>query len=345
MKIAVIQPKMIGDVLVTSVIFVKLREKFPDAILHYIINANTVDVVLNNPNIDKLILLNPESEKGFSGFLSVLKIIKSENYDIIIDSYAKIKTGLLCKLSGVSKTISFKKWYSKFLYTNSLIRNKQSFSVATKAIEHRLLLLEPLEISFEVVKPKIYLTTTETENAKKILVENKIDTQKPIVMIGALGSSPRKTYPLAYMAKVIDEIAKNNEIQILFNYMPHQKNEVLQLYNLCDESTKQKIFIDFYTKSLRNFICVTSFCKALMGNEGGATNIAKAVGIPTFTIFSPQILKNDWNMFENGITNISVHVADYLNLDDVKKNELYNSFLPEYFSGLLHTFLVRNTEN
>ena len=42
MKIAVIQPKMIGDVLITSVVFEELRLKFPEATLHYIINKNTL---------------------------------------------------------------------------------------------------------------------------------------------------------------------------------------------------------------------------------------------------------------------------------------------------------------
>ena len=42
MKIAVIQPKMIGDVLITSVIFEELKQKFPTAELHFIVNKNTI---------------------------------------------------------------------------------------------------------------------------------------------------------------------------------------------------------------------------------------------------------------------------------------------------------------
>jgi len=76
MKIAVIQPKMIGDVLITSVIFEVLKEKYPNSQLHYIINSNTLPVVLNNPYIDEYILLNPEIEKGFKGFFSQTKRIK-----------------------------------------------------------------------------------------------------------------------------------------------------------------------------------------------------------------------------------------------------------------------------
>jgi heptosyltransferase II len=347
MKIAVIQPKMIGDVLVTSVIFVKLREKFPDATLHYIINQNTADVVLNNPNIDKLILIDPKNEKGFFGFKSRLKKIKAEQYDIIIDSYAKLKTALLCYFSGAKKTISFKKKYSSFFYTDTLVRNKKSFSAATKAIEHRLLLLEPLGINFEEVQPKIYLTPIEIEKAKKALIENNIDTNKPVIMISALGSSDAKTYPLIHMAKVLDKIAEFGAVQILLNYIPHQKETVLELFSLCKEATKTKLFIDFYATSLLDFMGITAHCQALIGNEGGATNIAKAINIPTFTIFSPKISKTDWNMFENGTTNVSVHVSDYLKIEKVNKKNLpslYLKFNPELFMSLLKSFIDFNIE-
>ena len=64
MKIAVIQPKMIGDVLITSVIFEELKQKFPKAELHFIVNKNTTPVLENNPFIDKIIILDPNTEKG-----------------------------------------------------------------------------------------------------------------------------------------------------------------------------------------------------------------------------------------------------------------------------------------
>lgn len=346
MKIAVIQPKMIGDVLITSVIFEELKQKFPKAELHFIVNKNTTPVLENNPFIDKIIILDPNTEKGLSGFIKQMNRIRFEKYDIIIDSYSKLKTALLCKFSQANKRISFNKSYSKFFYTDTIIRTKHSISTATKAVEHRLQLLKPLGIDFQVIKPKLYLENSEIENAIKILNLNNIDLKKPIVMISAIGSSQAKTYPLHYMAKVIDEIAENKSVQILFNYIPNQKNTALELYNLCQLETQEKIFFEIYANSLREFMALTSQCTALIGNEGGAINMAKALNIPTFTIFSPFILKNDWNMFENETTNISVHISDYypnLSLNESKNDtEIYKLLKPELFNNLLRLFLNKN---
>ena len=144
MKIAVIQPKMIGDVLITSVIFEELKQKFPAAELHFIVNKNTTPVLENNPFIDKVIILDPNIEKGILGFVKQMNRIRNEKYDIVIDSYSKLKTAFFCKFSGAKKTISFHKWYSRFFYTDTIIRTKHSISTATKAVEHRLQLLKPI---------------------------------------------------------------------------------------------------------------------------------------------------------------------------------------------------------
>jgi heptosyltransferase-2 len=346
MKIAVIQPKMIGDVLITSVIFEELKQKFPAAELHFIVNKNTIPVLENNPFIDKVIILDPNIEKRIFGFVKQMNRIRNEKYDIVIDSYSKLKTALFCKFSGAKKTISFHKWYSRFFYTDTIIRTKHSISTATKAVEHRLQLLKPLGIDFQVIKPKLYLQNSEIENAIELLNRNNIDLNRPIIMISAIGSSEAKTYPLEYMAQVIDEIAENKKVQILFNYIPNQKGIALELYNLCKLETQEKIFFDVYAKSLREFMGLTSQCAALIGNEGGAINMAKALDIPTFTIFSPFILKNDWNMFENETTNISVHLSDYypnLELKNSKNDTgIYELLKPELFNNLLLLFLNNN---
>ena len=349
MKIAVLQPKMIGDVLITSVVFEASRVKFPQAELHYVINKNTMPVVANNPNIDKFILLEPQDEKSLSGLVKQIKQIKKEQYDIIIDSYAKLKTALFCWFSGAKTSVSFHKSYTNFIYTPTVVRNKVSKTIATKAIEHRMLLLEPLDIPFSIIKPKIYLTNTEIAQAKNSLEQNGIAVKKPIVMISALGSSDSKTYPLHYMAKALNEVGKIENIQILFNYLPNQKPQAEALFKLCNAETQQKIVIDFYAQSLREFMAITSFCKALIGNEGGATNMAKALSVPTFTIFSPFILKNDWNIFEDGITNVSVHLSDFENVTINKKSNnslgFYELFKPELFEDLLTSFLKNNISN
>jgi hypothetical protein len=50
-------------------------------------------------------------------------------------------------------------------------------------------------------------------------------------MIGVLGSEWYKTYPLEKMAELLDFTVKETKASLLFNYIPNQKAEALELYN------------------------------------------------------------------------------------------------------------------
>lgn len=349
MKILVIQQKMIGDVLTSSLIFEILRKAYPQAELHYLIHKNTAAVIENNPFIDKIIYYKPEEMKSPFRFIPFLREIRDERYDAVIDVYSKIATGLISLLSNAPIRTSFKKSYTKTFYTHTYNHKIQPTTSAGLAVERRLLLLKPLlKQAPEIVKPKIYLTEKEIHEAKELVLAAGINLDKPVVMISVLGSSKSKTYPLPYMAKLLDEIVKTTNAQILFNYIPNQKEEVIKLYELCTIETQERIFVDLYAKSLRGFIALTSHCKALIGNEGGAINMAKALEVPTFAIFSPQIKKENWSLFEDGKTNVSVHLKDFkpeLFKDRPQKEialnsgELYKELKPELIFNYLNEFL------
>ncbi|MFD1095371.1 glycosyltransferase family 9 protein [Salegentibacter chungangensis] len=312
MKILVIQQKMIGDVLTSSILFEALRDKYPEAELHFMIYPHTAPVVENNPFINHIIYYPDKELKNPFRFISFLKKIRKQQYDVVIDVYSKIGSGLISFFSGAKVRTGYKKWYTRWCYSKSFRYAETPETEAGLAVENRLLLLSALSSDFPLeIKPKIYLTEAEIGKAREQLHKEGIDFKKPLFMIGVLGSSLKKTYPLAYMAKILDHLAETTEAQFLFNYIPKQKKEVLKLYELCKEKTRKKIFIELFGSSLREFIALTSLSDALIGNEGGAVNMAKAVNTPTFSIFAPQIEKNAWSLYEDE-HNVAVHLKDFL---------------------------------
>lgn len=349
MKLLIIQQKMIGDVLTTSILFKALKAEHPDAELHYVINSHTYSVVENNPFIDKVLFVTPEMEGNKFKFLAFLNVIKKENYDAVIDVYSKFSSNLMTKFSGAKIKISKKKWYTSHYYTHTFKDAKTPKTSAGLAVENRLQLLRPLcNNSPTTLKPKVYLTLNEIEDSKQFLTDSKLDLSQPVFMISVLGSGDNKTYPLPHMADLIDAIVEETNGQILFNYIPKQKHEAKTVYNFCKANTKKNILFDVFGNSLRDFLAITHHCTALIGNEGGAVNMAKALDIPTFTIFSPWILKEAWNMFDNDTTNISIHLKDVKpelyegkSLKKMKGEvfSLYDSFPPQVIIPKLKMYL------
>lgn len=340
---------MIGDVLTSSILFEALRKEFPEAELHYMIYKNTYPVVQNNPNIDRFIM--PEKDQSLS---SLIRKVKKERYYAVVDVYSNLRTALLTGLSGAKFRIAYSKKYTRPICTHVFSRKIEAETIAGAAIEKRLRMLSPISNNFpKEIKPKIYLEEEEIACAKNLLEQSGIDPSENLYMIGALGSSVKKTYPLPYLAKLLDQIVEKTNASLLFNYIPSQRTEVDKLFNLCKPKTKEKIQLDIYGKSLREFLALTYHCDGLIGNEGGSVNMAKALNVPTFAIFSPPLNKENWNIYEDGKQNISVHLRDFNQEIFQAKPEkqlkkewesLYQAFKPEYITSKLAEFLKINSK-
>jgi heptosyltransferase-2 len=342
---------MIGDVLVSTILFDALKKIYPDSQLHYLINSHTYPVVENHPNIDGFLFFTPQMEQSKSKAWILIKNVRAERYDLVIDVYSKLSSTIITLLSGTKKSISFKKSYTSFLYSDTVKHLSLDQVKYALALHDRLQLLSPLGIkSDQPPLPKIYLSSEEKKEALLFLKRHGIKDDLPIMMISVLGSGKNKTYPFAYMASILDFIiTQKPETQILFNYIPKQYNEAREIYNACNEQTKNRIFIDVFADDLRAFLAVTSQCNALIGNEGGAINMAKALDIPTFSIYAPWIRKESWDFTENDSKNISVHLNDFKpkhyktakHPKELKSlaEALYLEFEPEFLKPQLREFL------
>ncbi|MEG0848947.1 glycosyltransferase family 9 protein [Flavobacterium plurextorum] len=330
MKILVIQQKRIGDVLTSTIICNNLKTKYPDSTIDYMCYPNSVDVLKENPNIDNVIVLTNKVRKSIPSLFKFIFQIRRKKYNAVIDVYSKLETNLITLFSGAKYKVSYHKWYSSVFYNHSYERFDAVKSEHGLAIENRLLLLKPF-ISEKItdVKPKIFLKESEINDAKSLLKSHNIDTSKPLIMFGILGSEVYKTYPLEGMAKIIDFTVAKTNASIIFNYVPDQKDLAMEVYNYCSEETKKHIAFDLYCTELRSFLALLSQCEMLIGNEGGAVNMAKALEIPTFSIFTPSVRKETWQIFENEAKNASIHLKDL-------KPEIYEQHTEQYIKE--HTF-------
>lgn len=330
MKFLVIQQKRIGDVLTSTILSNNLKKAYPNAQVDYMCYANCVDVLKNNPNIDNIIILEEETRKNYFSLFQFIFKIRAKKYHAVIDAYSKLETNLITFFSGAKYKISYKKGYSSLFYNHNIERLENGTqSKIGLAIINRLKLLKPL-IKEEITdyKPKVFLTETEIREAKTLIDKFPLHNDVPTFMIGILGSEWYKTYPFEKMAELLDYTVATTNANLLFNYIPKQKEDAQKIFDLCKPETQKHIFFDLYANDLRSFLGLLSQCDALIGNEGGAVNMAKALFIPTFSLFSPSVDKETWQIFEDE-KNISIHLKDL-------KPEIYQQYDDKYIKE--HTF-------
>lgn len=350
-KALIIQNKRIGDVLISSVIANNYKAKNPDHEVHFMAYDYTHGVIEGNPNIDRIININDKELKKPAALLKLIKQIRQEKYDVIFDPYSKFQSRIICKFSNAGKTIghkSRKKMGNLGYYTNPVNISKEKTKICGKAIEDRIHLLQEAGTFTKIdYTPHISLT----QNEKQDTTLSRFSDKK-IIMLGILGSTPQKSMPYGYIAAIIDHIATKYDAYLLFNYAPAQKEEAMKIFDLCINKTN--IVIDVYAQTIREFIVLMNQCDALVANEGGTVHIAKALDKPTFTIFSPYVNKDHWASFEDGARHHSVHIKEmkpgliesftFEKRKEIEKNPeaLYRELTPELIIPELDRFLNHN---
>ncbi|MBT8302578.1 MAG: lipopolysaccharide heptosyltransferase family protein [Maribacter sp.] len=340
---------MIGDVLTSTVICENLRHVYPDCKVHFVAHENTLAVVANNPFIDRIIVFKNEYRESKRSFYGFLKGIKKEQYYAVIDAYGKLESNLIALYADATYKISHYKWYTSWIYTHTIKENLIPNEGLPLAIQNRLQLLNPILGSKNefITYPKIYLTIKEMEYAAKRVESIKTSSDQKLIMISILGSSPLKTYPPLYMAELLDTICAHTNAMLLFNYVPNQEKEAQAIYDLCSATTKEQIKFDFHPTSLRDFIALLSQCSTLIGNEGGAVNMAKALDVPTFCVYSPIIIKGAWHS-QKIAKHVGISLNEYkpnlfegVDKKQIKKHigEFYEAFKPTLFKESLQKFL------
>lgn len=340
---------MIGDVLVSSMICNNLKNEYPNAQIDYLIYPFTQPVVENNKNIDNVILFTDKIKNNKIEFVKFLYQIRKAKYDIVIDAYGKLESALITLFSGAPKRIGYKQKEKLWAYNFPVEHHDLPKTFAGLAIERRENLFKDLMTKPIDNLPKLFVTDEENREALAIFKSHQINPEKEnVIMLSILGSDMEKTYPEKYLAELINLVAKEENTRLLFNYIPKQFSQAKRIYDLCSEEAKSKINLDIIGENLRSFMGIMNHCKILIGNDGGAVNIAKALEKPTFTIFSPWIQKESWSIFEDGIFHKAVHLNDFhpeiiknKSRVDLKKNykHYYELFQPSLIFDSLTAFL------
>ena len=337
--------------LASSVIANNLKEWMPESEIHFFCYKPAQAVLQGNPNVDRIILFDDAELKKYAVLKKFAQMIRDENYDVLIDPYAKIQSRYITWFSGAKQRISFDKPVFKHLYTNVVPQADTTLLGYCKALEDRLKLLSPLGIDVRNLEYKfrIFLSEEEKTEGKNILRKAGIDFSRPVLMLGILGSSPSKSWSLDRMAQLIVHLQEQYDADILFNYMPSQREAVQQI--LGQLPSQRHVYPEVIGENVREFLKIMSACNAYIGNEGGGINMSKGLDKPTFSIYSPHKFPEIWGCMENLPEHDSVHLREirpdlYVNPDldkYLEKASDYYEMIPlEFVQQKLDSFMRHN---
>lgn len=107
-KILVIQTAFTGDVILSTAILEKLHAFYPDAALDILLRKGNESLFNGHPFLNSIIIWDKKSGKYKNAF-KVINLIRSRQYDLVINLQRFMMSGLFTVLSGAKETRGFSK--------------------------------------------------------------------------------------------------------------------------------------------------------------------------------------------------------------------------------------------
>ncbi|MFA5096957.1 MAG: glycosyltransferase family 9 protein, partial [Candidatus Omnitrophota bacterium] len=226
-RILVINPFGIGDILFTTPLIRAVKEAYPDCYIGYWCNQRVSPLLESSPRIDKVYALNRGDLKkiyrrsALAGIFSSLKLIRwlaRERFEICFDFSLDHRYSLLAKITGIRRRIGFNyKGRGRFLTHKIDISGYHDKHV----VEYYLDLLRFLNIEARDKALELAVTEGAKAKARNMLAARGIEEGVPVVGIapGAGGSWGKdagyKHWPALKFAQVADKLVDELKAKVL----------------------------------------------------------------------------------------------------------------------------------
>jgi len=259
-----------------------LHNRWPDAKIHWLVNAPYADVLSAHPAIDTVI---PFDRKGMGAtrktltplpVIRFLRSLRKANYDITIDAQGLLRSGLFTWATRAKRRIGYADARELgWLGLNSRVRIPQD----THTVDRMMALLEPLQINDD--KPDLRLYCAHDAVAT---VKADAEFGHPYVVLAPTSLWEAKRWPIERFAELAKRIAESG-LHIVVIGAPGEEDQCSPLLKLAEAGLP---VIDRVGKtSIGTMMAIIERSQAVVANDSAALHMAVGFDRPIVALFGP----------------------------------------------------------
>lgn len=309
-RILLIKPSALGDVVHTLPVLVKLRARYPQAQIDWLITPENAEIVRYHPALSNVVLFARRdfSKRGrrwraFVSFFDLLKQIRSAKYELIIDMHGQVRSAFFALISGARVRIGFDRPVKRGLTVSaehdlknipsrgwrgaregSWIAYTHRIPIPTldvHAIDRYLWVAPLLGLDDNPPDLTIHLSPQASDRVNRLLEEHGVPTSKPLVVLVPGTIWETKHWTIEGFAGVARQFLQDGFAVALAGTTRDQqrcRQIAAAAPGTCDLSGKTTP-ADLAALIRRAEVAVT--------NDSGSMHVAAALGKPMVSVFGP----------------------------------------------------------
>jgi ADP-heptose:LPS heptosyltransferase len=162
-KFLVIQTAFLGDVILATPVVSELARLFPDSRIDILVRKGNETLLSNNQKINEVLILDKKAPK-FQTLKILLKKIRANKYDEVINLHRFASTGILTAFSGAKHKVGFDKNPFSFAYSIKI----QHKLTGEHEVQRNLACIAHLGAA-SMVKPELFPSEIDFQKVKPFM--------------------------------------------------------------------------------------------------------------------------------------------------------------------------------
>ena len=220
MNILIIHTAFIGDIVLSTALVSKVKEKYPDSNIYYLTTPLGKEILKNNPKIKEVIVYDKRGkDKGFGAFISFVRRIRKLKIDICLTPHRYLRSSILSILSGAKIRVGYD------IASLSFVFNKKIKYDKTKHEVEKLLSF----VDDDTKRFELEMYPNEKDKLKIDTLVKNLSENKKIILIAPGSKWFTKKWPEEYFKILIQNLIKRDDLLVVITGGKEEKEIELEL--------------------------------------------------------------------------------------------------------------------
>lgn len=289
MRILIIKTSSLGDVIHALPVLEYLRQAAPEAVIDWVVDEAFADLLTGNPLIRRLITVDmrrwkktPFSLQTQAALIDVVRKLREDEYDLVIDLQGNIKSGLICWLARSKRKLGFARENLQEKLNGLFTTQKVPFAPDDRHAVQRYLRIVSAPFGLQP-EGREWLADIATSSDDNACAASQISGQlSPVVLLHTGTTWQTKLwYDDGWLQLGKSLLQRYPNCLILFSWGDEQERE--RGKSLVGKlGTRTKLLEKL---SLKQFAAVLKRCDLVVAGDTGPVHLAAAVGTPTVSYY------------------------------------------------------------
>lgn len=285
MKILIVKPSSLGDVIHALPFLGAIKEIYPDAQIDWVVNPVYQDLLIHNPSISKVLIFDRYIWKksftaGYKNFYALVKEMQLAKYDLVIDLQGLMRSALISFYSGAKERAVINNtregaslFYRK--YIGSSEKNIHAVDrIMTAAIDLGWKKRKLTKDDFAIFVPN-----QVTQKINELLGQKS----EKLIVVNPFTRWESKTWNVQNYASLIKELLAKG-FNVALTGTPFDKSQGDIILSLVED---QRLMSFVGKTTLIDLVALLKKAALIISADSGPVHMANALGIKSLTLFGP----------------------------------------------------------